>query len=181
MKSIKKLSLSALFAAFCLVATAVIAIPLPTGYANLGDCFAFAAGFILGMPWGIAAAGIGSALADLLLGYAVYMPATAILKALIAVAGALCAKIIMRSGASKTCKAVMLPVCSIIGEAVMVTGYFAYEYFAMGLKEAAFASVLANCTQAVVGVIASVAVATVFIKVPALARLIHTKNESNEG
>ena len=181
MKSIKKLSLSALFAAFCLVATAVIAIPLPTGYANLGDCFAFAAGFMLGMPWGIAAAGIGSALADLLLGYAIYMPATAIIKALVAIAGALCAKMVMGAAVSKLRRGVMIPVCSIVGEAVMVVGYFTYEYFAMGLKEAAFASVLANCTQALVGVVASVAVVTVFIKVPALTRLISTKNQSNEG
>ena len=181
MKNIKKLSLSALFAAFCLVATAVIAIPLPTGYANLGDCFVFASGFILGMPWGIAAAGIGSALADLLLGYAIYMPATAIIKALLAVAGALCAKMVMGAGVSKLRRRVMIPVCSIIGEIVMVIGYFAYEYLAMGLGEAAFASVIANCTQAVVGVVVSVVVATVFIKIPALSRLISTKNRSNEG
>ena len=176
MNKIKKISLSAMLAAFCMVAT-LITLPLPigSGYANLGDCFVFAAGFMLGMPWGIAAAGIGSVLADLLLGYAIYMPATAVIKALMAVAGALCAKMVMGAGVSNIRRRVMIPVCSIIGEAVMVIGYFGYEYLAMGLGEAAFASVLANCTQAVVGVVASVAVVTVFIKVPALSRIISTK------
>lgn len=181
MKNIRKLSLSALLAAFCLVSTAVISVPLPTGYANLGDCFAFASGFILGMPWGIAAAGIGSALADLLLGYAIYIPATAIIKALVAVAGALCAKAVMVANVSKLRRRVMIPICSIVGEIVMVIGYFVYEYAVIGIKEAAFASVPANCTQALVGVVASVSVVTVFIKIPALSKLISSKNQSNDG
>lgn len=135
---------------------------------------------MLGMPWGIAAAGIGSALADLLLGYAVYMPATAIIKALVAVAGALCAKVVMSSNVSKLRKGIMIPVCSVAGEAVMVMGYLAYEYFAIGLREAAFASVVANCVQAIVGVVASVAVVTVFINVTALRGFITSKNGRDE-
>ena len=55
--------MTALFMALCCVATMVIQIPSPTqGYVNLGDCVVLLSGWLLGPWYGIAAAGIGSAL-----------------------------------------------------------------------------------------------------------------------
>ena len=165
----KRLILAALFAALCMVSTAFLAFPLPTGYANPGDGFAFVSGFVLGMPWGIAAAGLGSALADLVLGYAVYMPATAILKALIAVAGAVCARILLRKAGKYPLWAVLL--CSLSGEAVMVLGYFVYECLVIGVGEAAVISIPANVGQGAVGILVSAALVSALFKIPGLRKL----------
>ena len=172
--NIKKICLAALFAALCFVATAFISFPLPTGYANLGDCFAFMAGFVLGMPWGIAAAGIGSMLADIVLGYAVYAPATFVLKAIIAVAGALCIGVLLRHKTSAKWWRLAMPAASFAGEALMVSGYFLYECYVLGVGEAALASIPVNIGQGAVGMLASIVIASVFLKVPALSRLMMT-------
>ena len=68
---IKTLVFAALLAALVCVATMVIQIPSPAnGYVNLGDCFVLLSGWLLGPLHGAAAAGIGSMMADLFLGYA---------------------------------------------------------------------------------------------------------------
>lgn len=74
--TLKKMLLAALFAALACVATMVISFPIPAtqGYINMGDCMVLMSGWILGGLYGALAGGIGSALADLLLGYTVYAP-----------------------------------------------------------------------------------------------------------
>ena len=69
-EKVKKLVLSALFAALACVATMVIHIPTrgTHGYVNLGDAVVLLGAFALGPVWGAAAGGIGSAMAELLLG-----------------------------------------------------------------------------------------------------------------
>ena len=164
----KKLVLSALFAALALVATLFLAVPLPTGYANLGDCFAFLAGFMLGGLWGPIAAGMGIALADILGGYGIYAVATFIIKAFIALCGAFAAKL------AKENKLQILTIAafSLLGEAMMVLGYFFFESVFLGLGEAAIASVPGNLTQAAVGVATSAILAVVFIKNKRLKELM---------
>ena len=160
MNKTKKLVIAALFAALSLVATLFFAFPLPTGYANLGDCFAFLAGYCLGGAWGAAAAGIGIALADLLGGYGVYAVATFIIKAFIALCGAMAAKL----AAEGKLKLAATAALSLLGEAVMVLGYFFFESVFLGVGAAAVASVVGNLTQAAVGVVTSVVLAVVFAK-----------------
>lgn len=167
MKHTKKLVLSALFAALSLVATLFFAFPLPTGYANLGDCFAFLAGFVLGAPWGAAAAGVGIALADLLGGYGVYAAATFIIKAFIALCGAFAAK----SAKEGKMRFVIIAALSLLGEVIMVLGYFFFESVFLGVGAAAIASVPGNLTQATVGVVTSTALAIVFTSNKKLAKI----------
>ena len=54
------------------------------GYVNLGDGIVLLSAWVLPLPYGIVAAGLGSALADLFSGYTVYAPATFVIKALMA-------------------------------------------------------------------------------------------------
>ena len=84
-KKTKKTVMAALMAALICVATFVVRIPTPLhGYVNLGDCLVLFAASILS-PWYAAlAAGLGSALADLISGYVIYAPATFVIKALMA-------------------------------------------------------------------------------------------------
>ena len=83
-KNTKKLTMSALFAALTCVAT-FISIPSINGYIHIGDALVIITGILLGPVHGGLAAGIGSALTDLIKGYAVYVPATFIIKGLIAI------------------------------------------------------------------------------------------------
>lgn len=76
-KNLTLIAAAAVLAALTCVATMVVQIPMPLtkGYVNLGDVLVLTSAWILGSPWGIAAAGIGSAMADLLTGYAYYQGA----------------------------------------------------------------------------------------------------------
>ena len=99
-----KLILAALFAALTCVATSVIHVPIPAtnGYINLGDGMVLLGAFLLGPVYGAAAGGLGSMLADLLLGYAAYAPGTLIIKA----AMGLCAGLLF--GALRFCQRLRL-------------------------------------------------------------------------
>lgn len=160
---IKNITLSSLFAAIIFVTTFFIAIPLPTGYANLGDCFVILAGTILG-PYGIAAAAIGSALCDILTGaFMIYAPATFIIKGIMA----FLSYIILR----KKYTVVRHILIAVLCEAIMVIGYFIYEFFVIGIGAAALGSVMGNCIQGFVGAVASVIIYAILSKTGIIKRI----------
>jgi uncharacterized membrane protein len=68
------------------VSTMIIAIPVPftNGYIHLGDSMIFIAVLILGWRYGAIAAGVGSALADMFLGYVHWAPWTFCIKGIMA-------------------------------------------------------------------------------------------------
>ncbi len=154
--SIRKTVMAALFAALTFVAT-YISFPLPgNGYANLGDCFVIISGIILG-PYGIAAAGLGSALCDLVLGYVYYAPATFVIKAVMALIAFLFV------GRKAKFSVVMLILTAILCEIIMVGGYFLFEIPLYGLGVAA-ADIIGNSIQALVGAVSSIVLYTVLHK-----------------
>ena len=65
------ITLTGLFMALICVATLFFKVPIPLGYAHLGTGFIFLAAVFLKNPYAMTATGVGSALADLLGGYAV--------------------------------------------------------------------------------------------------------------
>ena len=81
-KKIVLLTVTALFTALVTVATMVIQIPVGKGYLHFGDSVIYLAACILPAPCALFAASVGAALADLFTGYAIYAPATFIIKAL---------------------------------------------------------------------------------------------------
>lgn len=141
---VKRLVVAALFTALATVATAVISIPLPHGFANLGDAVVLLAGGLLGGPLGIAAAGVGSALADMLLGFTLYAPATLVIK------GAMAAVVWMVYGKKQTVWRMIL--AAVLAECVMVGGYFLYETILYGAA-AAVLSIFGNAMQGAVGAV----------------------------
>lgn len=156
-KTVKKLVFAALFAALSCVATMVLRIPTPIGgYIHAGDAVVLLAGFLLGPWWGAAAAGLGSALADLIAGYSLYVPGTFAIKFIVA----LMAGCLLRSrtyrGLIKSA-AVRSLTAGVIGEAVMVIGYLAYEGLLLGYGAAAIGSVPMNCIQGAFGIAAGCA------------------------
>ena len=84
--NLKKMVTAALLAALTCAATMSVRIPtLGTGgYIHPGDALVILCGIILGPSWGFLAGGIGSALADLLGGYFIYVPITLAIKGLVA-------------------------------------------------------------------------------------------------
>jgi uncharacterized membrane protein len=82
----KKMVYTALMTALVFISTYVIQIPVPFtgGYIHAGDSMVFLAGLLLGPLYGAFAAGAGSALADLLGGYTLWILPTLIIKALMA-------------------------------------------------------------------------------------------------
>ena len=85
----RALVMTALIAALSCVATLVIRVPSPTGgYMNLGDTVVLLGAYLLGGAYGAAVGAIGPALADLISGYMAYVPATLVIKALMALLAA---------------------------------------------------------------------------------------------
>ncbi|HRR76378.1 MAG TPA: ECF transporter S component [Ruminococcus sp.] len=160
-KKIRLVTLSALFAALTCVATMLIRIPTPTkGYVNLGDCLVNVSAWVLGPYYGAAASGIGSALADLFAGYAVYAAATLIIKSGMAVASYGVFKFI--SGK----KHGLLGRISgaIAAEIVMISGYFVFEALLYGSAATAALGIVGNVAQGVMGIVSSVVIYEAVIK-----------------
>lgn len=164
---LRKIVASAVFAALACAATMLIQIPtLTKGYVNLGDCVVLIAGWVLGAQWGFAAAGIGSALADIISGYAVYAPGTLIIKGVMAVIAALVV------GAVKNHVTVGRVVSAVTAELFMAFGYFQYEWlFVTGSFENSVIGIPENLIQGTVGVLSAVAVITALERTKALNAL----------
>ena len=166
MKKIQSLASAALFAAIICVATFVVKIPSPAtnGYFNLGDCFVILSGMLLSPVYGALAAGLGSALADVISGYVQYAPATFVIKALMALS------VYLISKAFKSKNNFISKLCAgFTAEFVMVLGYFGYEAIILKYGLAAAGSIFSNVMQGVVGIVAALAVSTAISKSKSLS------------
>lgn len=149
MKTVQKLALSAMFAALVCVATMIVKIPSPLkGYINLGDCIVLLSGWILPPGYGFLAAGVGSALADIFSGYAVYAPATFAIKGLMAVIAYLVFKILSKKMKDFPARLIS----GILAEAEMILGYFLFEGFMYGFSPS-LVNIPANVVQGIAGLI----------------------------
>jgi len=173
-----KIAVAGVMAALIFVATQ-IRIPIPTGgYLNLGDVMINICSFIMG-PLAAIPAALGSAIADLVAGYPMYIAPTFVIKGLMGLISGLffsrsiksfisggehTVKDYMRSG-----KYIALSVAVfIVSELVMVGGYFVFEALPQvyGLA-GALGAVPYNLIQGAAGVILSVPV----IRIPGVYRL----------
>ncbi|MFA9377995.1 MAG: ECF transporter S component [Lachnotalea sp.] len=169
----KKLVIGALLAALTTIATMAIKFPTPTfGYIHLGDSLVLLCGIILGPIGGALSAGIGSMFADIFSGYAVYAPATLIIKALTAMIAGF---IFHRLHFSNT---ITIIIAGIPGEIFMILGYFSYSVFlaitsAQSTSSASFTAALSasvvgipfNIVQGVVGIIIALALLPILLKI----------------
>ncbi len=141
-----KLVRTALMTAIVMALTLIV-LPLPVsqGYINLGDAGVYAALAAVGGGWGVAAAAVGSALADLVLGYSIYAPATFIIKGL----AALAALFVLRRMRGAW-RALGLIACG----ALIAGGYLVFEgLFMSGSFAAALVNLPFNLIQGVVGAV----------------------------
>ena len=160
----KKIVASALLAALVCVATMVIKIPSPlNGYVNRGDCMVLLAGWMLPPAYGFAAAGLGSALADLLSGYVTYAPATFIIKGLMALVAFACLKLLSRRSGKKMGTLPAKLVGGILAGIVMVMGYLVFEGFLYGFGPS-LVNIPANGMQGVAGIVIGLVLSKAFEK-----------------
>ncbi len=139
----------ALFGVLTALTTAVtmfVVIPFPPtrGFFNIGDAMVFFAALSFGWRAGAICGGIGSAAADILLGFGYFAPITLIAKGTEGlVAGAI-------SGAGKHKNWAMVGGVA-AGGACMVTGYFLGEWVLYGVGPALVELVTLNVPQAAIG------------------------------
>lgn len=162
---VMRLCMTALFVAIVCVGT-FISVPLPIGYFNLGDAAVLLSAWLLGPIFGAIAAAAGSALADLLLGYVIYAPATAIIKGAMAVCAYFLSAALGKAVRSRGWSFVPRLAGAVVGEAIMIGGYFLYEATVLKYGMGATASLPGNATQAVCGAAIAVMAATLIERIP---------------
>ena len=148
----KKYVYGGLMTAVIIIATVVVKIPAINGYLNFGDCFVILSGILLGPLYGGLASGIGSAVSDVVSGFALYAPATFVIKFLMSVVSYYVYK---KHGA-------VLSV--ILTEMTMVLGYFLFETVIYGVGVSSM-GILWNLLQGTVcGVIAVILIKMRFLE-----------------
>ena len=156
----KKIIMAAMLAALTCVATMVIKIPSPlNGYINLGDCIVLLSGWLLSPVYGFMAAGLGSALADLFAGYVTYVPATFLIKGLMALIAFAGFRIIHKRLRNMTARIIS----GTAAEIFMVLGYWVFEGFLYGFGASAV-NIPANGVQGVAGLVLGVVLTKIFEK-----------------
>lgn len=146
--------MAAIFTALVALLTMAFTIPIPAtrGYINLGDAMIFTTALILGKKVGFLAGGIGSALADLLLGYAQWAPFTLIIKGL----EGFIAGLLGHHAFIKRDRKVLKPLGALILAGLwMVAGYFLAGSYIYGYK-VAFLEVPGNIFQATGSIIIAI-------------------------
>lgn len=159
---------ASLLAALCCIATFIKLAITPTGgYVNLGDVVIILAAFLLSPLYAALAAGIGSMLADILMGYAQYAPGTLVTKALMALfAGLLLCAVRKLSDKNKLLSVIFIVLAAVCAEAVMVAGYFVFEAFVLGYGPAgALGSVLPNVFQGIAGIVGGTLLCLIFKRI----------------
>lgn len=178
-KTTKKLIIAALMAAFTCIATMIIKLPTPTfGYIHLGDGLVLLCGIVLGPLTGALSAGIGSMFADIFSGYISWAPATFLIKALTAGIGGLLFRLLKTKIKSTYARSAGIIISGLIGEAIMVVGYFLYEaglaaFASGGFTKAALLSGAAssaagipfNIVQGAVGIVICLALLPVLLNI----------------
>ncbi|MBO5295419.1 MAG: ECF transporter S component [Clostridia bacterium] len=151
----KRLQCVVFSAMFCALVFAATMIAVPTGLVgnvNLGDGVLLLCAWMLGGPWAVASAALGAALADLAAGYAIYAPATLVIKALMVVAVLFVCRAMEGLRLSARLSRVLSAICA---ELIMLVGYFLYEAFVLQYGLAATANIPFNAVQGALGIVLS--------------------------
>lgn len=154
------LSLIGMVTALVTLATYYLKVPGPTGFYHMGDGIIYSSALALGPLIAVPSAAIGSALADILGGYAMWAPWTLVIKGATAwLVGTL---------GTKPKETVYSPVkkvpAMVAGAAVTVAGYFLATYV-MWDFQAAVVELIGNVLQTGSGVLAAVFLTPIFEKI----------------
>ena len=129
----REIAISAIMAALVSVSTLLIQFPIPAtqGFFNVGDAMVMVASLTFGPIVGFFAGGFGSALADLIGGWYVWIPFTIVIKGL---EGFLAGSIVVLDERNRGVRTKI--VAWIVAGSEMVVGYFLVQYYMYGLGAA---------------------------------------------
>lgn len=134
-----KIVLASVFAALIFVVTAYLPrFPVASGYIHFGDAFIYIASCLLPLPYAAAAAAIGAAAADTLTGFAVWAPATVVIKA---------AMVLSFNPRIYKIAAARNMTASVIAGIIGTAGYYLYEALVISSFAVALESVPFNLIQ----------------------------------
>ncbi len=167
----RKLVLMALMMCLVMVATFMIRIPAPFthGYLHLGDTIVFLSVLVLGKKGGAIAGGVGSAMADIIGGFAAYAPWTLIIKGLMAIIMGLFIDLCMKTG-KPSGKIAGIPLMQLIGMIIagaeMTVGYAFVDGIFAGNIIAGVLGVPFNIMQFAVGMALAGVLSAALYKTP---------------
>ena len=169
---INTIVMTGLMMCLVMVTTMFIKIPVPftQGYVHLGDSMIFLSVLVLGKKYGSIASGIGSALGDVIGGYAYYAPWTLLIKFFMAFIMGAFVEHMKKKGRHKG-EGFGITAIEIIGMIlagiVMAAGYYTVESVMYGNPLIPLASVPWNIGQFIVGMIIACFIASALCKTPA--------------
>jgi len=137
--NIKLLSLTAIFTAVIYLFTAYLHIPSHTGYTHVGDAFIYLAACLLPTPYAVFAGSFSALLADCLTGFAIWAPASVIIKGVSVL-------FFCRKGKIIRAKNILAFVFSAF---VCIGGYYLYEALIFSNFVSALAGIMGYITQSV--------------------------------
>ena len=180
-RKIRTMVLTALLMALILVLTFATKIPVPAsqGYIHLGDCMIFVAVLVLGRKYGTIAAAVGSALADIMGGYAFYAPVSFLVKG--AMAFILASFLEKALEKSKAHSMILAAAGMVIAGAVMVAGYYLAESLFYGNFITPLAGAGMNTLQFIVGMAIALPLAGTLSKTPAGKDFAFRINQGGQG
>jgi uncharacterized repeat protein (TIGR04002 family) len=159
-KQTAQLCSAAIFAAIIFVFTAYLHIPSHTGYTHVGDGFLYLAACLLPPGYAAAAGAIGAGLADLLTGYAIWMPGTLIIKAVTAL-------FFSRTTKHIVCTRNLLGLLP--SWLVCIGGYYLYEALLTGNWIAPAAGIPGYVTQCTLSTVVYVCLGVALDRIPAIS------------
>ncbi|MDE6776804.1 MAG: ECF transporter S component [Oscillospiraceae bacterium] len=160
-EKLRLLTLTGVLTALTTVATLVIQVPTPTkGYVNLGDTVVNISAWCLGGFYGAFASGVGSALSDLISGYAIYAPATFLIKSIMALVAFWLYQAVSKKFSSLPARIIS----AVVAEIIMISGYAVFAGCLYDSLASAWLSVPENTVQGIFGAGASVALYEIILK-----------------
>ena len=140
----RTLVIASMLTAIIFLSTYFIKFPVPKAagaYVNIGDSVIYISGVLLAFPWAAGAAAIGSMLADVVYGGGVYIPATFVIKGLMGLVASLFLyrkkkegdqKLKLEHGEKNNGAFFKFVLVCILCGAIMVSGYFLFEWIVFG-------------------------------------------------
>ena len=150
--NVKTLVIASFSIAIIFVFTAFITIPIGQfGYVNVGDSGIMVFASLLGAPLAFIVSGLGSAMADLYLGFTQYALFTFLIKGL---EGFVIALLLSKL------KGKLQPIAYLCGVVIMVVGYYLSDAFLLQSAYAALGGIAFNVVQGITSVVIATVLST---------------------
>lgn len=161
--SLRLMTVSGIMASVIFLLTAYLHIPSHTGYTHIGDAFVYLSACMLPTPYAVVAGAIGATLADCLTGFAIWAPASAVIKGLTCL-------FFSKNSKKIICARNLL---SLIPAWIMcIGGYFVYDMLITGTVSVAVLGIPGYVMQCIASSIVFIAVGLSFDRLSIKSRII---------